>query len=86
MKLNGKLSIMRRRGDKVDNYREAMRKLIEEEMRKAAEELLEERRKAIKQVLEEQRKAIREVVEEEKKAVWSRLEELRDSVSKLGLK
>ena len=81
-------------GNKVDDYRDAVKKLIEgemknvvdEEMRKAAEELLDEQRKAIKQVLEEQRKAIRQVVEEEKKAVWARLEELRNSVSKLGLK
>ena len=80
-------------GNKVGDYRDAVRQLIEkemksvvdEEMRKAAEELLEEQRKAIRQVLEEQKKTIREVVEEEKKAVWGRLEELRDSVSKLGL-
>jgi hypothetical protein len=45
---------------KVDDYREAIRKLIEddirndveEEMRKAADELLAARRQAIKQVLE----------------------------------
>jgi CHASE3 domain sensor protein len=49
----------------MNDYRDAVRKVIEqemktaidEEMRKAAEELLEERRKAIKQVLEEQRQA-----------------------------
>ena len=81
-------------GNKVGDYRDAVRKLIEkemknvvdEEMRKAGEELLEEQRKAIRQVLEEQRKTIRQVVEEEKKAVWARLEELRDSVSKLGIR
>lgn len=77
----------------VDEYREAVRKLIQtevgniidEEMRKAARELLEEQRKAIRQVIEEHRLAIREAVEEEKKAIWARLEELRKSMLKLGL-
>ena len=81
-------------GSKVSDYRDAVRKLIEkemknvvdEEMRKAAEELLEEQRKAIMEVLEEQRKTIREVEEEEKKAIWARLEDLKESVSNLGLK
>ncbi len=78
----------------MNDYRDAVRKVIEqvmknaidEEMRKAGEELLEERRKAIQQVLEEQKQAIRQVVEEEKKAVWERIEELRTSLSKLGLR
>ena len=77
----------------MDDYREAIRKLIEddirndveEEMRKAADELLAARRQAIKQVLEEQGKVVREVVEEEKKAVWARLEDLRDSISNYSL-
>jgi len=77
----------------VDDYRDSIRKLIQgemknavdEEMRKAAEELLEERRKAIRQVLDEQRAAIRLVVEEEKKAVWTRLEDLRDSLFNYSL-
>ena len=81
-------------GSEVSDYRDAVRKLIEkemknvvdEEMRKAAEELLEEQRKAIRQVVDEQRQAVRQVVEEEKKAVWTRVEELRKSISKLGLK
>ena len=78
----------------VDEYRDAVKKTIEaevknaldEELRKAAEELLEEQRKAIKQMVEEHRQAIREAVEEEKKAVWGRVEELRKSISKLGLR
>ena len=78
----------------VDEYREAVRKTIEaevknaldEELRKAAEELLEEQRKAIKQMVEEHRKVIREAVEEEKKAVWARVQELRRSISKLGMR
>ena len=80
-------------GHKVSDHRDTVRKLIEEEMqsvideemRKAHEELLEEQRKAIRQVVEEQRQAIRQVVEEEKKAVWARVEDLRKSISKLGI-
>ena len=77
----------------VADYRDAVKKLIEkevqsvidEETRKAAQELLEEQRKAIRQMVDEHRAAIREAVEEEKKAIWSRAEELRKSILKLGL-
>jgi polyhydroxyalkanoate synthesis regulator phasin len=77
----------------ADEYRKAVKKLIQtevssiidEEMRKAAQELLEEQRKAIRQVVEEHRQAIHQAVEEEKKAIWGRLEELRRSIMKLGL-
>ncbi len=77
----------------VDEYRDAVKKLIEkevknvidEEMRKAAQELLEEQRKAIRQMVEEHRTAIRQAVEEEKKAIWTRVEELKKSMLKLGL-
>ncbi len=81
-------------GNSVDAKKKAVRELIEaeirgvidEEMRKAAEELMEEQRKVIRQMVEEQRRIIREVVEEEKKAIWARVEELRQSISKIGLK
>jgi polyhydroxyalkanoate synthesis regulator phasin len=77
----------------VDEYREAVKKLIQtevgniidEEVRKAARELLEEQRKAIRQVVDEHRLAIRQAVEEEKKAIWARVEELRRSILKLGM-
>lgn len=77
----------------VSEYREMVRQLIEtevkntldEEMRKAVQELLDEQRKAIRQIVEEHRAAIREAVEEEKRAVWTRVEELRKSILKLGL-
>ena len=80
-------------GKNMNEYREAVRKVIEtevrnlidEEMRKAAHELLDEQKKAIRQLVEEHRLAIREVVEEEKKAIWARLEELRKSILKIGL-
>ena len=80
-------------GKNMDEYRETVRKVIEtevrnlidEEMRKAAQELLDEQKKAIRQLVEEHRLAIREVVEDEKKAIWARLEELRKSILKLGL-
>lgn len=81
-------------GTSVNEYRDGVKKLIEaemknvvdEEMRKAAQELLEEQRQAIRQMVEEQRAIIREVVEEEKKAIWARAEELRQSISKIGVR
>ncbi len=80
-------------GTNVTEYREAVRKLIEtevrsvidEDLRKAAQELLEEQRKAIREMVEEHRVAIREAVEEEKKAIRTRIEELKKSMLKLGL-
>ena len=77
----------------MDDYREAIKKMVEdnirkdveEELRKAADELLAARNQAIKQVLDEQRAAIRLVVEEEKKAIWARLEDLRDSLFNYSL-
>ena len=77
----------------VAEYREAVRKLIEtevknvidEEMKKAAQELLDEQRNAIRQMVEEHKIAIRQAVEEEKKAIRQRVEELRKSILKLGL-
>ena len=63
-----------------------IRSVVDEEMRKAAQELLEEQRKAIKQMVEEQKKVIWEAVEEEKKAIWARVAELRESISKIGLR
>ncbi|MDD5081991.1 MAG: hypothetical protein PHU08_01325 [Dehalococcoidales bacterium] len=80
-------------GAGTNEYRDAVKKLIEtevrnaidEEMRKAAQELLEEQRLAIRQMVEEHRSAIREAVEEEKKAIWVRVEELRKSILKLGI-
>ena len=80
-------------GADVAEYRDAVKKLIEtevkdaidEELRKAAQELLEEQRKAIRQMVEEHKSAIKEAVEEEKKAIWTRVEELRRSILKLGI-
>ena len=63
-----------------------IRGIIDEEMRKAAEELMEEQRRLIRQMVEEQKKLIREVVEEEKRSIFERVEELRQSISKIGLK
>ena len=79
--------------ERKDEYRESIKKLIdatvknalEQEMQKAAQELIDEQRKAIKQLIEEQKVALRQIVEEEKKEIWARAEELRKSVLKLGL-
>ena len=62
-----------------------VKNVIDDEMRKAAQELLDEQRKAIRQMVEEHRTAIRQAVEEEKKAIWTRVEELKKSMLKLGL-
>lgn len=71
----------------VKNLLEAeIRNVVDEEMRKAAQELLEEQRKAIRQMVEEQKKVIWEAVEEEKKAIWARVEELRQSIASIGLR
>jgi hypothetical protein len=78
---------------RVGDYQEAMRKLIEddirndveEEMRKAADELLAARRQAIREVLEEQRQAIKQVIEEQRQVVWAGLEDLRDTISNYSL-
>jgi ATP-dependent Zn protease len=77
----------------MGDYREAVKRLIEtevgniidEEIRKAARELVEEQRKAIREAVEEHKLVIRQVVEEEKKAIWSRLEDLRRSILRLGM-
>lgn len=75
------------------NYRVAVKRLIdaevkeiiEDEIKKASQEILDEQRRAIKQVVDEYKTVIREAVEEEKKAVWARVDELRKSINKLGL-
>ena len=77
----------------ASEYRESVKRLIEtevgniidEEIRKAARELMEEQRKAIREAVEEHKLVIRQVVEEEKKAIWGRLEELRRSILRLGM-
>ena len=82
-----------KRGKNVNEYREAVRSLIEtevksvidNEMKMAAQELLDEQRNAIREMVEENRVAIREAVEEEKKAIRSRIEEMRRSILNLGL-
>jgi hypothetical protein len=77
----------------LDEYREnvrrvmldVVRKIIDDEMQKAGQELLEEQRNAIRLISEEQKAAIRQVVEEEKKSIWEKAEMLRNSISKMGL-
>ena len=77
----------------VDEYRESVRKMIDdeikntldEELRKAAQELIEEQKRAITEIVEEHESAIKQVVEEEKKEIWAKAEALRKSILKLGL-
>jgi len=76
-----------------DEYREGVRKLIDDEVRKAvdlemqkaAQELIEEHKKATRQILEEYRVAIQEIVKEEKEQIWARAEQLKRSILQLGL-
>jgi ATP-dependent Zn protease len=76
-----------------DEYREGVRKLIDDEVRKAvdlemqkaAQELIEEHKKATRQILEEYRAAIQEIVKEEKEQIWARAEQLKRSILQLGL-
>jgi dsDNA-binding SOS-regulon protein len=77
----------------LDEYRDKIRKLmydeirkvLDEELQRVSQELQEEQRKAIKFILEEHKAAIRQVVEEEKKSIWEKAEMLRQSILKMGL-
>ena len=77
----------------VSEYREAakilteteIKEIMDEDLRNAAQELLEEQQKAIAQMVQEHKLAIKEAIEEEKKAIWTRIEELRRSILKLGI-
>jgi uncharacterized membrane protein len=77
----------------MSEYRESIRKVmydelrgaLNEELQKAAQELMEEQKKAIRQILEEHKAAIRQVVDEEKKSIWEKAELLRQSILKMGL-
>jgi hypothetical protein len=74
--------------DDPDDSKQALRSLLEvevkhvmdEEIKKAKQELITEQRKAIIQILEENKKIIRELVEEEKTAIWDKVAELRKSL------
>jgi len=82
-----------RRDKEKDDYRASVKHLIakkvepliEEEIRKAAQELVEEQRKAIREAVEEHKLVIRQVVDEEKLAIRARVEELRHSIVRLGM-
>jgi hypothetical protein len=86
---SGKIAMV---GDKTE-YREAVRKqlndevrkIIDLEMQKAAQELIEEHKKATRQVVEEYRSAIHQIVQEEKEEIWKKAETLKKSILQLGL-
>ena len=62
-----------------------VQKVMDEEVKKATQELFDEQRRAIKQIVEEHRLVIKEIVEEERKAIWEKAEALRESIMKVGL-
>lgn len=76
-----------------EDYREAVRKIIDNEVKKAvdleiqqaAQEWIEEHKKATHQIVEDYRAAIREIVLEEKEAIQARAEQLKRSILQLGL-
>jgi len=76
-----------------DDYRASLKQLIQreaqplvdEEIRQAAQELIQEQWKAIRQVSEEHKQTIRDVVEQEKVAIRARIEELKRSIVDLGM-
>ena len=79
--------------DDKASFREAIRKqlndevkkVIDLEMRKAAQELIEEHKLATRQVVEEYKNSIRQIVEEEKQEIWKKAEALKQSILQLGL-
>jgi ATP-dependent Zn protease len=78
--------------EKVE-YKEAVRKqlndevkkIIDLEMQKAAQELIEEHKKATRQVVEEYKAAIALIVKEEKEEIWKKAEVFKKSILQLGL-
>jgi polyhydroxyalkanoate synthesis regulator phasin len=76
-----------------DEYRTSVKNLIQnevggivdEEMRKAAQDIVEEQRKAITEAVDEYKSVIKQVVEEEKTAIRMKMGEIRRSIIKLGL-
>jgi hypothetical protein len=79
-------------GDKAE-YRVAVRKQLNEEvkkiidieMQKAAQELIDEQKKATRQVIEEYRITINQIVQEEKEEIWSKAETFKKSILQFGL-
>jgi len=76
----------------MEEYREAVKKLInaevknvlDDEIKKAAQELIDEQKKAVRQVLDEHKAVIQQIMEEERKSIWEKAESLRKSILKSG--
>jgi len=77
----------------TDEYRVSLKKqmekevevILDEEIRKAAQELIQEQWRAIRETAEEHKQIIREVVAEEKLAFQARVEEFKRSIATLGM-
>ena len=73
----------------IDLYRESIKKVLssamgnalDDETRRATQEMMRERENAIKQIAEEQSSVIKKIVEDEKKAIWARTLETQQSES-----
>jgi hypothetical protein len=76
-----------------DEYRENIKKVIDNEVKKAidleiqqaAKELIEEHKKATRQIIDEYRSIINQIVAEEKEAIAAKADQLKRSILKLGL-
>jgi len=76
-----------------DEYRNHMKKLIEttikgvldQEIQKAAQELMEEQRKAIRQIVDDYKITLQQIVDEEKKSIWLKAEDIKKSILDLSL-
>ncbi len=54
--------------------------ILNEEIKKAAQELLEEQKKMIRQLVDENKTIIRQIIDEEKQAAWDNQIALRKSI------
>lgn len=87
MMVNEKNSSIKAEVGGNDTLKKSIRKMLystlgnalDDETRRANQEMTEEREKAIKLIADEQKSAIRQFVEEEKKTIWTKTQEGRQS-------
>ncbi len=69
------------RGGLKNILEKEVRAMVNEEIKKGTQELLEEQRKAIRLMVEESKIAIQQIVDEEKTAIWANMDEMRKSIT-----
>ena len=65
--------------------KDEVKKVVDLEMQKAAQELMEEHKNAMRKIIEEYKTIIHQIVEEEKDEIWKKAEALKKSMLKFGL-